>query len=210
MLNIFSTHKWPELAHDEIKKRARLLVVDDNDFAYEELFERDGYNIDKWDDIDDLPKLESGYYDIILLDIQGIGRSHSEEQGFGILKHLRSTTPSQIVIAYSNADWSLKYQDFFDLADARLNKQADYVEFKRTVDKLLSDRFSLGFYVNRIEGVLAGTIPVNDKTRKKIESAIKSRNVNKLSKYLDSQNLDKDKLQIAIGIAQVAIAIAAL
>jgi len=104
MFGLFESSKWPELSFEEIKKRARLLVVDDNEFPYKELFERDEYQIDKWDDIEKLSKLESGYYDIILLDIQGVGESQSEEQGFGILKHLRTTTPAQMVIAYSNAD----------------------------------------------------------------------------------------------------------
>jgi DNA-binding response OmpR family regulator len=210
MFRLFESTKWPELSLEEIKKRARLLVVDDNEFPYKELFDRDEYNIDKWDDIENLSKLENGYYDIILLDIQGVGKSHSEEQGFGILKHLRATTPAQIVIAYSNADWSLKYQDFFDLADSRLDKRADYVEFKRNVDKLLSDRFSLGFYVGRIENILSGSGLDGDDLKIILEKHIKKRNVGKLSRYLHTNVADKEKVQIALSVVQTAIAIASI
>jgi len=138
---------------DEIKKRARILVIDDNDFAYEPLFKRDGYTVEKWDDIQSLEKLENNFYDLILLDIQGVGQAESEEEGFGILKHIRSQSPAQIVIAFSNADWSLKYQQFFDLADRKLAKSQDYVEFKRTVDELLAQRFNPEFYINKIENL---------------------------------------------------------
>ena len=210
MFGILNKNKWPQLAFDEIKKRARLLVIDDNDFPYEELFERDGYTIDKWDDVDDLPKLESGYYDVVLLDIHGVGAKESEEQGFGILKHIHTTSPAQIIVAYSNADWSLKYQDFFDLADSRLDKRSDYVDFKRTVDSLLKDRFSLGFYIDRIMKVFNGGVSETDKFHKVVEKAILSRNPIKLSNYLDSQIEDKDKIQIALSIVQVAIGIASL
>ena len=85
-LSFFSRRSWPQLQFDEIKKRSRLLVVDDNDFPYEALFKRDGYNLEKWSDIDDLPKIESNYYDILLLDMQGIGRQQSIQQGLGILE----------------------------------------------------------------------------------------------------------------------------
>jgi CheY-like chemotaxis protein len=210
MLGFLKSTKWPELSFEEIKKRSRLLVIDDNEFPYKELFERDGYTIDKWDDIENLSKLENGYYDIILLDIQGVGESHSEEQGFGILKHLRTTTPAQIVIAYSNTDWSLKYQDFFDLADSRLDKRADYVDFKRKVDGLLKERFSLGFFIGRIDKILSGSVLERDKIRRTLEKSIQTRNVDKLSKYLNAQVPDKDKVQIALSVAQVAIGIASL
>src|SRR5258706_2594560 len=106
MFKIFPSPKWPELSIDESRKRARILVIDDQKFAYLELFKRDGYNIDKWEDVTDLQKLESGYYDVILLDIQGVARDISSDQRLGLLKHLHKVSPAQIVIAYSNADWS--------------------------------------------------------------------------------------------------------
>jgi CheY-like chemotaxis protein len=95
--------QWPTVAFDEMKKRARLLVIDDNDFPYQSLFDRDGYTLDKWNDVDDLSKIESGYFDIILLDLQGVGIAQSAEQGLGVLKHIRRKNPCQILIAYSNA-----------------------------------------------------------------------------------------------------------
>lgn len=210
MFGLFKSNKWPNMSFDDIKKRARLLVIDDNDFPYKELFDRDGYTIDKWDDVENLSKLENGYYDVILLDIHGIGASESEEGGFGLLKHLRATTPAQIIIAYSNADWSLKYQDFFDLADSRLDKRSDYVDFKRTVDGLLRDRFSLGFYVDRIMKICSGSITETDKFKKIIEQSIQSQRVDKLSKYLNTRIDNKDKILIATGVAQVAIGIMTL
>ncbi|QEM69818.1 hypothetical protein FO488_17755 [Geobacter sp. FeAm09] len=206
----FSKPSWPDYPFDEIKKRAKILVVDDNDFPYDKLFSRDGYTFEKWNDIENLPKLESGYYDIILLDINGVGLNESEEQGLGILKHLRKTSPSQIIIAYSNADWPLKYQDFFDMADSKLDKRKDYIEFKQVVDKLLKDRFSLGFYVDRIIKAAGNSIPDTDKLKKVAIDSILGKNTKKLSKYIESNTEKKDIVQIILGIAQVAIGLAAL
>ena len=51
--------EWPSLSLEEIKKRSRILVIDDNEFFYLELFRNDEYSIDKWDDVEDLSKLET-------------------------------------------------------------------------------------------------------------------------------------------------------
>lgn len=210
MFEIFRKKQWPKYSFDEIKKRARLLVVDDSEFPYKLLFERDGYNIDKWSDIEDLSKLETGYYDVILLDIQGVGSNESQEQGFGILKHLRTVIPTQIIIAYSNADWALKYQTFFDMADARLDKRQDYVDFKRTVDDQLRLRFTLGFYLDRIVNQLGSSIEDVHKLRRTAKDAILSKKVDKLDHYLKTIIRNKDVIQIVLDIAKAAINIASI
>ena len=210
MILFFQKKQWPKLELDEIRKRARILVIDDNEFAYQPLFENDGYTIEKWDDLDDLPKLEKGYFDIILLDIQGVGKDYSKEQGLGILKHLHEVCPSQIVIAYSNADFSLKYQDFFKMADAVLAKNDDYVQFKRTVDRLLKQRFSLGFYVNRIEKLMSPYANDSGKIKKLSEKAILQNNPDLLKGYLEQQVDNKDIINIVLQVVQIAIGIVAL
>lgn len=146
--------QWPQIPFDEIRRRSRLLVIDDNDFPYETLFRRDGYNLEKWNEVERLTDIEAGKFDLLLLDMQGVGREESAEQGFGLLKHFKKHCPTLIIVAYSNAEFGLKYQEFFSLADGVLPKTADYVEFRRHVDDLLKQRFSLGFFVARIRAEL--------------------------------------------------------
>ena len=210
MFGLFEQRRWPEFTPDDIRKRSRLLVIDDGDFPYQTLFKRDGYAIDKWSDIEDLSRLERGEFDIILLDIHGVGTKESQEQGFGILKHLRSSTPTQTIIAYSNADWSLKYQGFFDLADAKLDKRADYVDFKRVVDEQLRRRFSLEFYVDRIVRAVGAKVSDPEKLRKFAIKAILTGKTKALEKYVSTTLDAKDVLEIVLNIAQVAIGLASL
>ena len=206
----FSRKRWPDFSMNEIRKRARVLVIDDMEFAYLVLFKKDGYTIEKWDDVNDLTKLESGYFDILLLDIQGVGKDLSQEQGLGILKHLRKTCPTQIIIAYSNADFSLKYQNFFRMADETLSKSDDYVQFKRTVDRFLADRFSLGFYIERIAKIASPYLSDTDPIKELSAAAILNGKDTKLIAYM-KRNIDsKDVLSMILQIVQVAIGIAAL
>ncbi len=202
-----SRTSWLQLSIEEIRKRSRLLVVDDGEFFYLALFKKDGYNIEKWDEVNDLPKLESGYYDIILLDIQDVGKKLSKEQGLGVLRHLKKVCPAQIVVAYSNADFSLKYKDFFDMADKVLAKQDDYVDFKRAVDTLLGHRFSLGFYLDSVAKLASPHLPETTKIRKAAEKAIRARNPRRLENVLRRAEVPPDPLDAILRVVALAIKI---
>lgn len=193
---------------EEIKKRAKILVIDDSDFVYAPLFTRDGYTIEKWDDVENLEKLENNYFDLILLDIQGVGQSESEEEGFGILKHIRAKSPAQIVIAFSNADWSLKYQDFFDLADRKLAKSQDYVEFKRIVDDLLIQRFNYKFYIEKIEKIQNLSHTERTRITQAAQNSMLSGKIETTS--IAVKDISKEDAQLVLAIVQTALAVIAL
>lgn len=148
---------WPALDADTIRMRSRILVIDDHAFAYKKLFIDGGYAVTKWNDVKNPDALTSGQFDLILLDLQGVGLAQSNEQGLGVLKHIKTVDPGQLVIAYSNAEFPLGSQPFFDMADAVLQKSADFLDFKREVDRLLTLRFSESFYVERMRSEILRT-----------------------------------------------------
>lgn len=200
----------PQPTLQQIVDRARILVIDDQDFPYSTLFRRDGYNVTKWRDVTKLTEIEQGKYDIVLLDLQGIGKRISQDQGLGVLRHIKEVRPSQVVVAYSNADWPVKYQPFFDLADEVLPKSADYVDFKRIVDDLLQEHFSVGFHIGRLERELAKS-GINDWWSKRtLRAAVAAKDPDKLERLLRRRGVDQDTVtnilalvQIAIGVAQI-------
>jgi CheY-like chemotaxis protein len=207
MFKIFG-FKWPELSFDELKKRTRILIIDDENFEYISLFKGDGYAIDKWDDIkkEKITELERELYDIILLDIKGVGKDFSQDQGFGLLKHLKQTNPAQIIIAYSNSDYNLKYQDFFKLANDTIEKTSDYYKFKEIVDKNIRVRFSYEYYYSLIEKELDKQID-GRKIKQYLDKSLKAKDVNILSRYLKNTNISTEKISIIIQILSLAIQI---
>jgi CheY-like chemotaxis protein len=203
--------EWPVVTHAEIVRRARILVIDDGEFTYMKLFERDGYTIQQWADVKDLATLETGEFDLILLDLIGVGLAESADEGFGLLKHIRATSPAQIVVAYSNSDLSLAYHPFFRDADAVLHKtKTDYVEFKRTVDRLLNDRFSLGFYITRVTAELGEHTTIAPKATEKARRAILTGDIEPLRAYLGKKIDDVVTIDRVIALVSVAISIAGL
>jgi len=57
----------------EARKRARILVIDDEPDAFPvKLLESEGYNITYWESVESIRKLEEGEFDILVLDIGGV------------------------------------------------------------------------------------------------------------------------------------------
>lgn len=198
---------WPKLSAADIRKRSKILVIDDQEFPYVKLFRKDGYTIDKWSTVRDLQALERGDYDVILLDLHGVGKAESSEQGLGVLAHIRRRSPAQIVVAYSNAEWSVEYQPFFDAADAILHKtKDDYVAFKATVDELLEKRYSLGFYLEKISHELSEG-GASENTMKKVQKAIIQGHPDSLRPYLASRVEEAVTVDRVIAVAQAGASI---
>jgi hypothetical protein len=56
---------------EALRKRAKILVIDDHELPAQQLFERDGYHFERWPEIKNLSQLTDGHYDVILLDLNG-------------------------------------------------------------------------------------------------------------------------------------------
>lgn len=127
----------------------RVLVIDDNEFAYLDLLLRDGFNASRVADIDSLSEIDSYQYDLILLDLHGVGARVSKQGAIGILRHLSETCPSLPVIAYSAAKWRMKDSAFFELATETFDKSDDYLDFRRAIERQLRNLGDPDHYVKK-------------------------------------------------------------
>jgi DNA-binding response OmpR family regulator len=128
----------------KIRKRARILVIDDKADAFPvDAMKQRGYNVDYWPDItaECLHRLEKGDYDIIILDIRGVGTQISREEGFGVLKRLKDVNPALTVVAFSGASFDIGESEFFKLADDVLQKPADLFTCEDKINALLANSF---------------------------------------------------------------------
>lgn len=148
---------------EEVRKRAQILVVDDEFFPYIDSFQRDNYHITKWSHVENMTQLTENHFDLILLDLNGIApRDAPTMQGLEVLKHIRDESPVQMVIAYSGQKWGVEAQQFLSYADDVLDKSEDYLVFKGKVDTLLRRRYSPGYFlglINREIGDRADRVP---------------------------------------------------
>lgn len=147
----FGKTKIVELPHDQlerIKFQARIAVVDDEEVPLVEKLQKDGYNITKYDDIDEIDSFIRKRYDVVILDIQGIGKNiASKKEGWGILSYLKQEYPHLVIIVFTGADWSItKVKDIADLADFVIGKDLEYLDFKAKLDASIKKAFSPNFH----------------------------------------------------------------
>jgi hypothetical protein len=96
------------------------------------------------------------------------------------------------------------------MADAVLGKTEDYVDFKHRVDQLLKDRFSIGFYSNRIRSLLASQVEDAAKIERLSQDAILGKSPDVLRKHLLSRGVDPQTISNVLSVVQTAIAIMSL
>lgn len=143
----------------EIKKRIRILVIDDNVEHFPlESFRRDGYAVDHWAKVnsEDIAKLERGDFDVILLDIKGVAdKAVSPKDGFGVLKLLKTRNPAQIVIAFSGQSFKLSSNEFWELTDGYIEKPTTFIECREKIDEIIKNKITISFFWGAARKILA-------------------------------------------------------
>ncbi len=140
---------------EELKRRLRIVIIDDEDIFPLTLFKENGYTVEKWDKVEDYAKLESGFYDIIILDILGVGGHISDEDGFGVLESLKNYNPSQIIIAYSAHSYDLSKQKFWEMADESIQKPSQFLKMKEVIDNVITTKFNPKRYLEVLDKTLS-------------------------------------------------------
>jgi len=151
-------------------QRTRIVVIDDksDEFPFE-ILRNQGYSIDYWEDVQDLPKLETGFYDIIILDIGGVGQAlDKDNEGVAVLKHLKRINPAQIVIAYSGQSYEPAQIPFFKLADQFVPKPTSAITWKEILDELMTSKLTVDYLWDGIERLL-GQAGVSQERQRKVE-----------------------------------------
>lgn len=81
-------------------KKLRILFVDDEDLETPKALKTEGYDVEHWRDVENLDQLCDGRYQIILLDVRGIGEKYGGN-GLDILKYVATHNPLIYVCVFS-------------------------------------------------------------------------------------------------------------
>ena len=160
------------LPPEELMKRTRIVVIDDEDTFPFDVLKTEGFSIDHWSDVLDLSKLERGFYDIIILDIGGIGRElDSDNEGLAVLRHIKGVNPSQIVIAHSGQSYESSKIAFFQQADQYVPKPTSALSWKEILDDIIRTKMSVAHYWGTLKCILQAN-GLGEKQVKKVEKVI--------------------------------------
>lgn len=189
-----------------VRKNARILVIDDQDWPPMKMFERDGYHIERWAEIKNLSQLTDSHYHLILLDVHGVGLIESPDlQGLGILNHVKQANAAQAVIVYSSQKQKISANQYLTKADTLLDKKESYVTFKEEVDRLLLRRVTPGYFISVMNGQLGENAAAVPRFVGKANRAFRTGNTSKLEQYIRSQTNDTELAQLIVSTIAVGI-----
>jgi len=129
-----------EYTRDELIRRGRILVIDDEDPEIVAELKRKRFAVDHDKIGDDLSGIESHYYDVVLLDYSDVGKKYGGT-GLGVLNHIKRVSPMTFVIAYTSRALVAKVADFYRLADDVLEKDAGLDESLKCIEDGLAKSF---------------------------------------------------------------------
>ena len=160
---------------EEIRKRIKIVVVDDEESSFPtQLLSTNGYTIEWWDAIDDrrLQRLERNEFDIIILDINGIADSSiSNDDGIGVLERIKHVNPAQIIVAFSGQEYDIEKSHFFQKADDRLRKPVDFIKAKNLIDRIIEQKITIGYFWESLNNYLQRE-GISDRKIKKLEKEL--------------------------------------
>lgn len=183
--------KLKERNQDEIIGICKILFIDDKSFPLVDILKNEGWkHVTRIKDVDALEQPEVKEANILIVDIQGVGKKLKfKDEGLGLIIALKDKYPSKKVIVYSAEDQG-KIQAFhpgIDKADKRLSKNSDPYEFQVVIENFSNELFSLSECVKRIQSQIMKEFGQSFETEKVIE------NLNKmyLKKDYSEMNISK-------------------
>lgn len=194
----------PAATLETVRKHSRILVIDDLEFPLQSRLEDEGYHLERWAEIKRLNQLTEGHYQLILLDIQGVGTELAgSRQGLGVLEHIKTINPAQAVILYSSSPYGLSDNETVNLADASLNKSAPYVQYQQLIDRLLVAQASPDYYIEHLQRLVGGDERRARKVLKLARKAIEGGSQARLESQLSRTAITSERIELALRIVRI-------
>lgn len=115
----------PNRAFNKLKREdVKMVLIDDENFPYLDLLRQHKFNIDPLDDVTSLTTLDA--YDVILCDLNGVGKKFSEQyQGAYLVKEIYKRYPFKIIISYTGISFDARYNEYLKYADFSIKKDIE-------------------------------------------------------------------------------------
>jgi DNA-binding NarL/FixJ family response regulator len=113
----------PQISRDGLKRKCRILFVDDEVVDLIDDLRREGFSVDHDMRGDDISNIEKGCFDLVVLDYRGVGKKYGNNDGLSLLKAIRRVNPAIFVLAYTSANLPPAVSaDFYKSVDGTLGK----------------------------------------------------------------------------------------
>lgn len=197
----------------KLKHKAKIAFVDDEEIPHIKKLNDDGYSIQDYNDIQNIDEFINKKFNIVILDIQGIGKELSSNSGgWKILKYIKTVSPHTVIIMFTGADWSIKdHKEDLKLADDFLSKDLEFLDFKLKLDEAIKKAFSYHYHFD-IEKKRIEKLIKNSGDLREIESIVfkYGKDKSETMKQLNSLKLSSDTIGIVDNFLSIANSITEL
>lgn len=179
-------------------KKLRVLFVDDEELEIVKVLRQEGYQADHWHDVENLDVLVDGRYQVVFLDVRGIGRKHNGN-GLDVLKYVATYNPLVYRVVFSAKPFTARENEITrQFADRVVTKDCTTYEL---IDVL--DRYAKSVSVDYVVAKIASQVPLGWFAKWKIKRgmALSEGQIGKLSKKV---TVASDATKIVANIAATA------
>lgn len=136
------------LPREELLRRGRTVVLDDQAPEMLEDLRQRGLAIDHWTSTSDpgFTRVESTFYDVMLLDYGGIGARFGEDEGLDVLRYIKRVNPALRVIAFTGKRFDSSKGDFFRLCDGIIVKDSGIREMMEELERHLAEALTPAYH----------------------------------------------------------------
>lgn len=119
------------------RKDVKIAIVDDDTFPYLDILLKHKFSIDVFEDIANIDSINA--YDIILCDIQGVGKKlNTNYQGAYLLKEIYEKYPSKVLISYTAHATDITFNKYLQYAEFSMKKDAGSEDWVEKLDQAIA------------------------------------------------------------------------
>lgn len=187
-----------EKSIEKLRERAKILLVDDEEYDIIDILKTRGYDIYYKSDINYL--IETEPFDIILLDIKGIATKFgSPKEGFGFAMNVKSKYPQKVVISFSGVS-DVRINEELHKIDGFITKDTDVDTWCSRLDGFIKDYCDESYQWNAIANKLKNdgvNEDVINELKDEFFNSFKSNSFDKFSnKFMDKVKNAKELMEI--------------
>lgn len=158
----------PKLSRQELIRRSRILVIDDEKPKLIDDLKTDCFYVDYDPTGDDTTKIEKNLYDLIILDFGEVGKKFGHDEGLSLLKHIKRVNPAAFVLAYTSKSLPAGQSDFYRLTNGTLSKDAGIQESFSKIEDALRESLN----VERIWTAVLELVIKNPDDKKELQATL--------------------------------------
>lgn len=138
----------------KLRDKVKVLIIDDEEFKYMDIFRSHGYNPVHVDDLENINFTEQ--FGVILCDIKGVGKKFASKfEGAHLIQEIRNYYPLKIIIGYTAHQFDADYNKFFSLCDDMVKKDIDSDDWIEKIDLAVLKCCDPEYQWRRIHKILA-------------------------------------------------------